>query len=92
MTRLDDTPTVEHVSESEHLGWLFTLVGADQMITNPTPHYAHTQADHDWYLRQYGPAEKYVITRVPDRIHPDARAKIERMKAEHADRTSGDTP
>lgn len=72
------------MSEPVRLGWQLTLVNADQLITHPEPYYAHTEAHLEWYLRNYGPAEKYVITRVPDPLRPEARAKIEQMQAEAA--------
>jgi hypothetical protein len=60
------------------MGWSIRIKGADQMATRPRPYYAHTQAELDWYLKQYGPADKYDITRAPDPLSPGERAELER--------------
>jgi len=65
-----------------HMGWQIALKGWENMITRPRPYYAHTQAELDWYLKNYGPADKYDITRAPDPLTPDIRADLERRRLE----------
>jgi hypothetical protein len=62
---------------SEHLGWLISVKGWEQMATKPKPYYAHTETEKDWYLRNSMHPEIYDVTRVPDPMTADERAAVE---------------
>lgn len=62
---------------SEHLGWLISVKGWEQMVTHPKPFYAHTEAEKDWYLANSMRPEMYEVTRVPDPYTPEQRADHE---------------
>jgi hypothetical protein len=73
---------------SEYLGWLIALKGWEQMITKPRPHYAHTEAELRWWLENYGPADKYDITRVPDPLAA-MRPELERQRLAELAKSQG---
>jgi len=63
----------------EHLGWLISVKGWQDMATRPTPYYAHTETEKDWYLKNSGQPEIYDITRVPDPLTAEERAERNRL-------------
>ena len=59
----------------QHLGWQIAVKGWETMATRPQPHYAHTESEKDWYLKNSGQPEIYDVTRVPDPLTPEERAE-----------------
>ncbi|MFD5245021.1 hypothetical protein ACFWIW_10780 [Amycolatopsis sp. NPDC058340] len=52
------------------------------MGTNPSPHYARTEAERDWYLQGHihRPIEDYVVEEVPGPVERAIEAERERWE------------
>lgn len=83
-------PSVERMSETllPGMAWKIEVRDAERLGTHPSPYYADTDAERDWFLRtqMHRPVEDYVIEQVPDPLTPGMRAEL----AEHRERSLAD--